>query len=221
MITVFEAPIDCAENEIMLSGALLSGKHQAVSHVSTSGATTLPYNTTVQMIAGDSVSLNPGFNLELGGELQMSIEICEGEAPEHVASNNQEFCSLSNDCTGMINFSGMFTQGCTTAGTELTVLFDQGADETIEFTLSPDQIEIMCSDFTISGNFPIGQHQFVIIAENPFGEDTLKINFDVYDCKAPTPICINGLAIELMSIEPGDVDGDGDEDSAAMTVFAS
>jgi hypothetical protein len=28
---------------------------------------------------------------------------------------------------------------------------------------------------------------------------TTSIPFDVIDCKAPAPICINGLAIELMA----------------------
>jgi hypothetical protein len=48
------------------------------------------------------------------------------------------------------------------------------------------------------------------------------IVFDVIDCKGPAPICINGLTVTLMPQEPGtDADGDGDEDSCAMAIWAN
>jgi hypothetical protein len=51
---------------------------------------------------------------------------------------------------------------------------------------------------------------------------TAEVPFSVVDCKAPAPICINGLAVELQPLPPEtDADGDGDFDTAAMTVFAS
>ena len=50
----------------------------------------------------------------------------------------------------------------------------------------------------------------------------LQIPFEVIDCRAPSPICINGLALSLQPLPPfTDADGDGDDDPGAMTVFAT
>jgi hypothetical protein len=60
--------------------------------------------------------------------------------------------------------------------------------------------------YTIAGEFPIIDpslanvwHAFRVRVEDGCGnESSVFIPFDVVDCKAPTPVCINGLALTLM-----------------------
>ncbi|WP_373551753.1 GEVED domain-containing protein [Haliscomenobacter sp.] len=63
-------------------------------------------------------------------------------------------------------------------------------------------------------NLPQGKHDLIIVVRDECGNlsDATRIPFTVEDCKAPAPICINGLSTELMP------DGAG---AGMMTVWAS
>ncbi len=78
-------------------------------------------------------------------------------------------------------------------------------------------------DYTFSAELPEGRHALLIKGSDGCGNESVDlIIFTVVDAKAPAPVCINGLAIELMPTEPGtDADGDGDEDAAAMAIWAN
>lgn len=78
-------------------------------------------------------------------------------------------------------------------------------------------------NYHLSGTFPLGAHYINVKVVDGCGNKAgLQIPFEVIDCKAPAPICINGLAVELMPVIPEiDVDGDGSEDMGAMTIWAS
>ncbi len=67
--------------------------------------------------------------------------------------------------------------------------------------------------FTLTGSFPIGEHELEVHVIDGCGNvDSEIIPFEVYDAKAPSPICISGLSIELMP------DGEG---SGAMAIWAN
>jgi len=69
--------------------------------------------------------------------------------------------------------------------------------------------------FEISvSNLPQGKHDLIVVVRDQCGNlsDATRIPFTVEDCKAPAPICINGLSTELMP----DANGGG-----MMTVWAS
>ncbi|NRB50110.1 MAG: T9SS type A sorting domain-containing protein [Saprospiraceae bacterium] len=78
-------------------------------------------------------------------------------------------------------------------------------------------------NYTFSAELPEGLHALLIKGSDGCGNAVIDlITFTVVDAKAPSPICINGLAVELMPTEPGtDADGDGDEDAAAMAIWAN
>ncbi len=77
--------------------------------------------------------------------------------------------------------------------------------------------------FVTSGEFPIGQHALRVFVNDTNGYGLSEtIPFAVADCKAPTPICINGISQQLSPLPPGtDADGDGDIDTGALTLFAT
>lgn len=84
--------------------------------------------------------------------------------------------------------------------------------------------------------FGLGETALLTIAETPIGNHALRVRvnhpngyeldetipFTVADCKAPSPICISSLSIDIFPLPPdSDADGDGDIDSGAMKIFAS
>jgi hypothetical protein len=72
---------------------------------------------------------------------------------------------------------------------------------------------------TTAQGLPIGSHRLEVHAEDGCGNvRSVDILFSVVDCKAPTPICINGLTITLM---PVDTNNDGIIDGGMMAVWAS
>lgn len=70
-----------------------------------------------------------------------------------------------------------------------------------------------------SGVYPIGSHTIIWTFFDRCGNVTsCEQLFDVVNCKAPSPYCLNGLAIDLM---PVDTDNDGTIDSGMIDIWAS
>jgi len=78
-------------------------------------------------------------------------------------------------------------------------------------------------NYKLKKTYPLGSHSFEVHVTDGCGNTNSKlIPFMVVDCKAPSPICINGLSTRLMQMEPNtDADGDGDIDVAALAIWAS
>ena len=69
-----------------------------------------------------------------------------------------------------------------------------------------------------SGRYPIGNHRIQWSFEDRCGNiTTCDQLFDIVNCKAPTPYCLNGLATSLMPI---DTDNDGVADEGMIDIWA-
>ena len=155
------------------------------------------------------------------------IKVYDDIVPE-VSSTPQDFCSYDNvDCTGLVGLPFQIDENCTPDDLVIKVFLDEDADGTIDYDLG-DLTDGDFDDFTmtgtypdyqLNGRFPIGCHAFEVHVEDGCGNTNSELlDFCVVDCKAPSPVCINGLAIELM---PVDLNGDDVPDEGRMAIWAN
>ena len=152
------------------------------------------------------------------------IKVYDDIDPE-IIFTDQTFCSYDNvDCDGVVNYPFEVNENCTPDDLTIKVFLDAGADGTIDLNLTATgqfgfTLTGTYPNYTIGGQYPIGCHAFEVHVEDGCGNVTAELlPFCVEDCKSPSPICINGLAIELM---PFDVDGDDVPDEGRMGIWAS
>ena len=74
-------------------------------------------------------------------------------------------------------------------------------------------------EINASGIYPLGTHRIVYSFEDRCGNRTVAEQLlNLVSCKAPVPVCINGLSTDLMAV---DTDGDGIGDAGMVTIWAS
>ncbi|WP_421948613.1 SdrD B-like domain-containing protein [Phaeodactylibacter xiamenensis] len=141
------------------------------------------------------------------------IKVYDDTAPEISFTQADAFCSLDNvNCDANVTYPFSIDEDCTPDDLTIKVFLDP--------FLSGDLVQLTgvvsgsYPDYTITVNdLPIGSHAFEVHVLDGCGNSDLAIlPFDIIDCKAPAPICINGIAIELM---PVDEDGDNLPDPGA------
>lgn len=154
------------------------------------------------------------------------IKVYDNVSPVVSWEDQGPFCSYSSDldngCPADVTLNFSILEECTPDDLTITLYLDANADGVIDSEVT-DLLSGTYPDYTVSGSFPIGQHSLGVSVDDGCGNKTgVNIPFEVTDCKAPTPICLNGLAVELMPVIPAaDVDGDGTLDDGAMTIWAS
>ncbi|MBK8704936.1 MAG: hypothetical protein IPN33_16085 [Saprospiraceae bacterium] len=155
------------------------------------------------------------------------IKVYDNIQPEVTAEATQPFCSYSSNeaagCPGAVEVPFTIDENCTPDDLVVTITLDAYNDGVLDGDITATSLTGSYPDYLIVGNFPLGHHKFVVHVHDGCGNvNALNIPFSVVDCKAPTPVCINGLTIELMPVVPvSDVDGDGLTDTGAMTIWAS
>jgi hypothetical protein len=154
-----------------------------------------------------------------------------------VTSEEQEFCSYSSDfakgCPALADVPFTVLEDCTPDDLKIKVFLDAFSNGVFDAdnllpanTLKKNfgaSVTGTYPNYVISGgSYPLGEHLFEVHIVDGCGNSTVaRIPFTIKDCKAPSPICINGLAVELMPVIPAaDVDGDGDTDTGAMAIWA-
>ncbi len=134
------------------------------------------------------------------------------------------FCTDSIECEGLVTYPFHVIEHCSPDSLVITVRLDADADGDIDALLNNAQVlHGEYPHFTVIGEFPIGNHAFVVTVEDACGNETsATMPFEVVDCYIADPICFSGLIVNLAPVAPNtDADGDGDIDEAAVTIFAS
>ncbi|MCB0652147.1 MAG: T9SS type A sorting domain-containing protein [Saprospiraceae bacterium] len=144
------------------------------------------------------------------------IKVYDFVAPTAVVTDYGAFCSETADCYGDVEITFTVEELCDLSVVTVEGFIDAFADGVLDgsATISgPVAIDATHASYTISGNYPLGSHSFGVHIEDGCHNITwLEIPFDVVDCKAPTPICINGLTVTLMPQPDG---------CCAMAIWAS
>ena len=154
------------------------------------------------------------------------IKVYDNVKPEIVYTQPDPFCSYSSEfdkgCPAPVTLNFVIDENCTPKDLVITATLDANSDGTTDGDLTTS-ITGTYPNYTLTGKFPLGKHLVRISVKDGCGnQNALNLPFEVVDCKAPSPICINGLAIELMPVVPAaDADGDGDLDKGAMAIWAS
>ncbi len=155
------------------------------------------------------------------------IKVIDNERPEVFVTPNGTFCVDQDDCTAEVtleigtrdlcarNDIGISFEVIRIQPDTLLERFDIDSTQQVLFGRYPK--------YTFVNRYEIGSYELIITIDDQcrnFTTDTVP--FVVEDCKGPAPICINGLAAELMPLETGkDFDGDGDVDRGGTTVWAT
>ncbi|MCB0633434.1 MAG: tandem-95 repeat protein, partial [Lewinella sp.] len=154
------------------------------------------------------------------------IKVYDNVKPKVEFGDLEPFCSYSSDfeadCPVEVSIDFIIDENCTPDDLTITIYLDAYQDGVLEGDIT-DLLSGTYPNYNVTGNFPLGAHHLGVSVKDGCGNQIgANIPFEVVDCKAPTPICINGLAVELMPVIPAaDADGDGDEDSGAMAIWAS
>jgi hypothetical protein len=162
----------------------------------TSGITTYPEWTYVQIIK---------VNDPIDPEITSSCE-------------RVSTCTYDSDClNGPIVLGATATDNCTEL-LKWSYKVDLNNDGSFDPGLENNGSGIGNS-IDASGTYPVGSHRILYSFEDKCGNlVSCEQLFDIVNCKAPTPYCLNGLAVDLMPI---DENGDGEIDGGSVVLWAT
>ncbi len=145
---------------------------------------------------GDIMILNDNPNNTLPSTgyytYEQHIKIFDNTAPDVSYNGDTEFCGgdLDQDpCTGQVDIDPTVSDLCTAVS--------------YRWELSAFTTSFGTADFSgngaLSGRYPLGTHTVRFYVEDECGNiSQFDVTFEIIDCKAPTPVCHNGLSIDLM-----------------------
>lgn len=123
------------------------------------------------------------------------IKVADDKAPVLTCPSNTVVTSLDPNCAfGMVALPAIGVQDCSTK-----FLYSN----TIDY-YSNGTTDLTSNGPNLSGNYPFGKHTIKVNVEDYCGNaSTCTFTVEVKDGKKPTPICVNGLAVELMADPAG------------------
>lgn len=143
------------------------------------------------------------------------IKVYDNESPViSLTAAEDSFCSVRSDCMGTATVSFTVSDNCTqaedwtvSAALDRFVVDANGDGQITTAEFQPEQPIAAISDdggYTVAVDLPYGQHAFLLTAADGCGNTSAElVVFEVLDCKAPAPICINGLTVTLMPVPGG------------------
>ena len=142
------------------------------------------------------------------------IKVYDAEAPTiTVEAAPTEFCSERADCLGSATFSFTVSDNCTPDDLTVTATLDRFiADANADGILTvaefqsegPVAVTETGGGYSVALDLPFGRHAILVVADDGCGNTSSELLvFEILDCKAPAPICINGLTVTLMPMPGG------------------
>ena len=139
------------------------------------------------------------------------IKVYDFVAPTAEVAEYGAFCTECNlcgempelDCTGHVAIQFTVTELCDLDVVTAEGFLDAFADEQLDGPVTVTEVSrdeaAGTITYEIGGHYPIGVHSFGVHIEDGCENVLwLELPFEVVDCKAPTPVCINGLTVTLM-----------------------
>lgn len=151
------------------------------------------------------------------------IKVNDSTKPEITSScAPKSTCTYDATCTdGFIELTATATDVCT----DILDYFYQidvnndGKYDTGNYKGQPLVKNGKANMINASGTYPIGTHKIQYTFADKCGNvTTCEQVFTIVNCKAPTPYCLNGLAVDLM---PVDEDNDGEIDGGMVALWAN
>ena len=133
-------------------------------------------------------------------------------------------CTDEAACEELVEYPFTVIEGCFLDSiSSVRVFLDAFSDGSLNEELPASAVLGTAPYFTISHTFPIGAHRLELRVTDGCGNLTSALMpFEVRDCFVPDPICQNGYIVNLGTVPAGtDSDGDGEDDEAGVTLFAS
>ena len=153
-------------------------------------------------------------------EYQQHISVIDNTDPIISVSSTDPFCSENaNTCAGTATITFSVDENCTPNDLTISVFDENNPSENI----ADDLLSGSYPNYQLAGDFAIGNQILNLVVTDGCGNTAAQaIDFEIVDCLAPTPVCIDGLSVELSALPPNtDADGDGDEDRGAATIAAA
>ncbi len=171
----------------------------------------------------DGASLTNGYGLDGSRghfRYRQFIKVYDNVAPVITAEDlATPVCDEDGDCVADVPLSFSVVDGCSPEAVQVSISLDRfredrngdGIFTLADFVADGGLIQTGISRDS-AGNYslllpglPFGEHAIRISANDGCGNTSVDLLlFEVVDCKAPTPICINGLTVTLMPDGSGD-----------------
>lgn len=170
----------------------------AVAHTDQPLYTNFPacYKILRKWIVIDWCQYNPNIPGSPGyWEYTQVVKVMDNTAPVIACPGNVSVQSLDASCgTGAVSVPALSATDCS-PNLIWTVKVDYNSN---------GSIDVVGSTPNLSGNYPFGVHAVSVTVEDGCGNiATCNFTITVTDGKKPTPVCVNGLAVELMPMNGG------------------
>ncbi|MCB9081260.1 MAG: hypothetical protein H6555_06075 [Lewinellaceae bacterium] len=149
------------------------------------------------------------------------IRVVDNEPPTIFMEDVVTICTDRPDCLAEVVLSLGVSDNCQ-RDVNIVVTLDSIFSEYYSYSESPWHTFGRYPKYLVAGLIPVGEYVMNIKVDDQCGNvSRRKVRVEVVDCKAPAPVCIQGLAVPLMQLPiQTDIDDDGETDVAGNVIWA-